>query len=159
MGQTDRPVPGNSVVRLSAARNVQAPDFPRNACGEGGGEASDSRDPCGWGSPARGGAEVRASRAAQAPQASQAGVAPTRGAHGPLARTRTSGLRRGRHFSFQGFSLGLSEEIIGLSLGFQRKHLVKTSKPKEMLLALLGLLTELLTDSASVHKGRPCACA
>lgn len=41
----------------------------------------------------------------------------------------------------------------GLSLNFQRKHLVKTSKPRRMLLALLGLLTELLTDSATVHQG------
>lgn len=47
--------------------------------------------------------------------------------------------------------MGLSEEITGLSSTFQRKHLVKTSKPERMLLALRGLPTGLRTDSASVH--------
>ena len=50
-------------------------------------------------------------------------------------------------------SPGLSEEITGLSLSFQRKHLVRTSKPRRMLLALLGLLTELLVGTTAVHQG------
>lgn len=50
-------------------------------------------------------------------------------------------------------SPGLSEGITGLSPSFQRKHLVRTSKPRRMLLALLGLLTELLVGTTAVHQG------
>lgn len=67
---------------------------------------------------------------------------------------RAGGGRWGAHVtSHPRACLGLSEEITGLSCSVQRKHLVKTSKPQKVLLALPSLLTELLTDSVSVHQG------
>lgn len=162
MGQTVRLAPGNSSQAwLADGADVSVPDLPREPPGGGSGQ-SDCRGPQGQGSPAQRGSEVRASGGAWGPRPPRQ----VTGRHTYYQRHTcdsreiaplgfgAGGGRWGAHVtSHSRACLGLSEEITVLSCRVQRKHLVKTSKPQKVLLALPSLLTEPVTDSVSVHQG------